>query len=156
MKDDPSATQSAPKVQRVEAYGLARQGEAVLLVRVADRPRSGSGLWMLPGGGVEHGEAPERAVVREFAEETGYEVAVERLLDVGSDHRILGDGTDYHGVYALYEVSIIGGKARAEVGGSTDKVEWVPGVQARDLPMVAALRNDLDRWLPDTSPGEHT
>lgn len=39
-------------------------------------------LWNLPGGGVEAGETPWEAVVREVREETGFEVAVERLQGI--------------------------------------------------------------------------
>jgi 8-oxo-dGTP diphosphatase len=39
-------------------------------------------LWNLPGGGVESGELPTEAVVRETREETGLEVAVKRLVGV--------------------------------------------------------------------------
>lgn len=39
-------------------------------------------LWNLPGGGVRPGEAPWEGVVREVAEETGLEVAVERLAGI--------------------------------------------------------------------------
>lgn len=36
--------------------------------------------WGLPGGGLEYGEHPEKAVVREVWEETGLNVGIERLL----------------------------------------------------------------------------
>ena len=36
--------------------------------------------WGLPGGGLEYGEHPEEAVIREVWEETGLRVCVERLL----------------------------------------------------------------------------
>lgn len=39
-------------------------------------------LWNLPGGGVRPGEPPWEGVVREVAEETGLEVAAERLSGV--------------------------------------------------------------------------
>lgn len=40
--------------------------------------------WGQPGGGMETGETPWAGVVRETREETGYEVAVERLAGVYS------------------------------------------------------------------------
>ena len=39
-------------------------------------------MWNLPGGGVESGELPDEAVVREAREETGLEVVVERLVEI--------------------------------------------------------------------------
>jgi ADP-ribose pyrophosphatase YjhB (NUDIX family) len=39
-------------------------------------------VWNLPGGGVESGELPTEAVVRETKEETGLNVVVERLVGV--------------------------------------------------------------------------
>jgi 8-oxo-dGTP diphosphatase len=105
------------RVQRVSTYGIARDGDCVLMVRIADLGGGDNGTWMLPGGGLDHGEAPEDAVVREFAEETGYRVTVDRLLEVGSDHRMLANGTDFHGIYVIYAVTVLGGQPRAEVAG---------------------------------------
>jgi 8-oxo-dGTP diphosphatase len=36
--------------------------------------------WGIPAGGLEYGEQPEKAVVREFFEETGIQIKVEKLL----------------------------------------------------------------------------
>lgn len=46
----------------------------VLLVKRMDVP-----VWVLPGGGIDAGETPELAVIREVAEETGFEIEIERL-----------------------------------------------------------------------------
>ncbi len=39
-------------------------------------------MWNLPGGGMESGELPPHAVIREVKEETGFDVAVGRLIGV--------------------------------------------------------------------------
>ena len=38
--------------------------------------------WNLPGGGIKPGELPTEAAIREVKEETGLEVAIERLIGV--------------------------------------------------------------------------
>lgn len=51
-------------------YAIAFSGETFLMVR--NRRRG----WEMPGGKVEPGESPERAMRREFAEETGAELKI--------------------------------------------------------------------------------
>ena len=49
----------------------------ILLCHRTDRD-----MWNLPGGGVENGEAPWEAVVREVKEETGLDVRPTKLLGI--------------------------------------------------------------------------
>jgi ADP-ribose pyrophosphatase YjhB (NUDIX family) len=135
-----------PRVQRVSTYGLARDGDAVLMVRIANFGGGDIGKWMLPGG-VDHGETPEQAVVREVEEETGYRVTVDRLLEVASDHRTLDNGTDFHGIYVIYAVTVLSGEPQAEAAGSTDEVGWVEIANLPDVPMLQAFRSILNRWI---------
>ncbi|MFO1132985.1 MAG: NUDIX domain-containing protein [Hyphomicrobiales bacterium] len=60
---------------RMRACGLVHRGGKVLLQR-----KIHDVIWALPGGRVEAGETPEFALVREFREELGWEVAVGRRL----------------------------------------------------------------------------
>ena len=46
--------------------------------------RTDKNVWNLPGGGLEVGESPWAAVVREVKEETGLDVKIKKLLGVSS------------------------------------------------------------------------
>src|SRR5699024_10924769 len=88
--------------QRLAAYALVVRDGDVLLTRNSVRgPRPGT--WTLPGGGVDHGEAPAAAVAREVAEETGLEAVVGELLGVHDEHFTgtapHGREEDFHGVH---------------------------------------------------------
>jgi 8-oxo-dGTP pyrophosphatase MutT (NUDIX family) len=50
--------------------------------RVLLAQRRTDDFWMQPGGGIEPGETPWQAVVREVREETGFDVTVERLIGI--------------------------------------------------------------------------
>lgn len=124
-------------MQRVSAYGLVRDAERVLMVRIGKGLAEEVGEWMLPGGGVEHAEHPERALVRELREETGLEVAPGRLLHVGSDHRFLARGVDFHCVFFVYEAEVVGGALRAEPDGTTAAPTWIPVADLSAVPLFA-------------------
>lgn len=68
---------------RVGAHGLCVARGQLLLVRCAPH-LDDAGKWSVPGGGIEWGEAPEAAVVREFREETGLDATVGHVAGVFS------------------------------------------------------------------------
>ncbi len=77
------------------------EAQRILLLRRAIDP--GYGKWVFPGGYVDRGEEVHAAAVREAREEAGFEVRLERLLNVYS----------YPGgapVIIVYEASIVGGE----------------------------------------------
>lgn len=111
---------------RVGAYAVVLRDSAVLLARwlAPDRPR-----WTLPGGGLDHGEDPRDAAVREVEEETGYQVELRRLLTVESFRTLVERSTgpiDHQAICVIYTADVVGGQLRHEVGGSTDTAAWVP------------------------------
>jgi 8-oxo-dGTP diphosphatase len=124
------------RIRRVGAYGICRDADGrVLLARNSDLSEF-PGQWTLPGGGVEQGEHPDEAVVREFAEETGLSVRIDTLRTVTADVLRLPTGALEHTDRLVYDVSIVGGSLRAEADGTTDLVEWIPPAALGDLPLM--------------------
>ena len=86
------------------------------------------GFWTLPGGGMDPGEHPEDAALREVTEETGYTARLTGLIGVNSHvipgkHRTSGTD-DLQILQIVYTAEIVGGEMQVEVGGSTDDVGW--------------------------------
>lgn len=111
---------------RVAAYAVCIRDGQILLARwVGPDGRR----WTLPGGGIDHGEDPCDAAVREVAEETGYTVVIDRLLGLDTVRRRYQanttDEVDLHGLRVIYAARVVGGQLRHEVGGSTDQAAWV-------------------------------
>lgn len=122
------------RFQRVAAYGLITRDDpapALLLTRISSQGFH-TGRWSLPGGGVEHGEAPVDALVREVREETGLEAEVGEVVAVGdvAVHGTAPSGRDeeFHSVGIVYAARVPEGSAAVlvESGGTTDAVAWVP------------------------------
>jgi 8-oxo-dGTP diphosphatase len=130
---------------RVAAYAVCRDDEGrVLLCHIA--PSVGVGdVWTLPGGGLDFGEPPEVAVLRELTEETGYVGELDGLIGVSD--RVFRDveGADrLHAIRILYRVRIVGGELRDEPDGSTDKCRWLQPKEARRLRLGELARHALD------------
>lgn len=79
------------KKSRVAAYAVCVRDGQLLLARSPAADGLGS-EWVLPGGGMEHGEDPLDTVVRELDEETGYRVEVTGLLGIDSFHHTFRHG----------------------------------------------------------------
>jgi 8-oxo-dGTP diphosphatase len=60
------------------AQAIVIQDQHVLMVK--QYVQRGDIVWNFPGGGVEEGETPEQACVRELREETGYAIQIQQLL----------------------------------------------------------------------------
>ena len=125
---------------RVAAYAvIVDEDDRILLAHWNEGRRA---AWTMPGGGLEAGEDPERAARREVREETGYRVAIERLLGIHSrvippGRRLRPDADDpLHTLRIVYRARVVGGRLRNERDGSTDRAGWFAPGEVRGLQRV--------------------
>ena len=114
---------------------VAVAGDRLLLVRRGREP--GRGLWSVPGGRVEPGEALAEAVERELVEETGVVATCGPLLGVAERR----DG-DHHFVILDYLVEV-GESVPPVPGTDADEAAWVARGAVRGLPLVPGLADFL-------------
>ena len=146
--------------RRIGAYGVLRDGRGRVLLARGSAGCPYPGVWQLPGGGIEHAEHPERAVVREFAEETGLVVAVTTIRAAVADVAVFRDaGVALHTDRLVFDVEAHDGALRPEPAGGSDGLGWFTPEDAAGLPLmpftaellgipVSPLPVDLPRALP--------
>lgn len=105
----------------------------------------------LPGGGIELGETPEDAVIREIQEETGIVAKNPRLLAVATSYyKPISEDMYYEGLLLYYQCEYVGGELSMEGFDEEEKIyadmpEWF------DLDSVHTIRcmstNDYRQYL---------
>jgi 8-oxo-dGTP pyrophosphatase MutT (NUDIX family) len=124
---------------RVGAYAVSQDPDGRILLCKFAAGFGLSGLWTLPGGGLEFGEDPAVGVLRELEEETGLNGKVQELLTVSSRMAVVNGRRgpyDLHSVRIVYRVEIVGGTLRYELNGSTECCGWFYPGEAQALPLV--------------------
>lgn len=106
MTEYPVSAKIYQQKVRVRVSGLLIENGRLLLIK-----HRGLGpakyLWAPPGGGVEFQENAEVALKKEFLEETGLEIAINRFLFV---NEYMDD--KYHAIELFFEVKKMGGSLK--------------------------------------------
>jgi ADP-ribose pyrophosphatase YjhB (NUDIX family) len=150
-----SVPEELPGRTRVGAYALCvDQRERILLARLS-AVEVDVGAWTLPGGGLEFGEHPDAAVIRELREETGLDGEIERVAGVFSHlyrQSRAAQGRDLHFLGVLYHVRIVGGELRDETDGSTDTAAWLHREELGDRRLVEIAQYGVELAFRDRGP----
>lgn len=138
--------------QRLAAYAITLSPRGILATQFSDKTAV-PGLWGLPGGGIDDGEAPAQAVVREVDEETGQRLEISHLLDVQTDHWIgrspAGLIEDFHAVRIIFAGRCAEPTEPVvhDIGGTTAAATWVPLARWSALAWSSSARTLLERHL---------
>ncbi len=149
---DATPPAGAVRFRRLAAYAVIVVDDRILLTQLSSRTPA-PGRWTLPGGGIDPGESPVDAVVREVHEETAHVLRTPRLLDIDSSafagRSPAGRLEDFHGIGVIYlgDVVRVTAPQVLDVGGSTADAAWVPFAELPDLPMSPRSRARLRRVL---------
>lgn len=114
----------------------------VLMIR--RRVAEGELLWAFPGGGIEQGETPEQAAVRETAEEVGLEVKAVKVLG-DRVHPTSG----HHMTYVACEVVV--GEAHVADAEELAEVRWLTHGRLQEH-VPHGLFDKVEAYLDDVLP----
>jgi len=93
--------------------------------------------WGIPAGSLEYREQPADAVLREFYEETGMQIEVEKLFTVVS-------AKEDHHLTVVYLCKIVSGEFKA-----SNEVSEMKYFDVNDLPKMLFAEKELIRWAVD-------
>ncbi len=131
--------------QRVAAYALILDEVGRVLLTRQPGGRGRFSRWLLPGGGVEHGEHPEEAVLREVREETGMHVEIGLLRDVVSDVATVGRRRRVlHSVRLIYLATVVPARPDSPACRLSDNAHWCTRQEWQTLSVAPFVAKVLD------------
>jgi len=95
--------------------------------------------WGIPAGGLEHREQPADAMLREFFEETGMQIKIEKLLTAVS-------AKEDHHITIVYLCKIVSGEFRESI-----EISEIKYFDVNDLPQMLFAEKDLIRQVASGS-----
>jgi 8-oxo-dGTP diphosphatase len=115
---------------------IDRDGRVLMAQRPEGKPMAG--LWEFPGGKIEPGETPEKALIRELGEELGINTATSCLAPLSfasHSYSASNNRAAFHLLMMLYVCRRWQGRPKPIEGGA---LKWVRPQQLRDYPMPEA------------------
>ena len=119
---------------------IIKDRDKILLVKRENEP--GKGRWSIPGGLLELGERVRDGAKREIKEETGLDVEIDRLIDVGEN--ITYDENSrirFHYVLVDFLGHPVGGSLKPDT--DVKEARWVHLKEVDELPVTNTLKRLL-------------
>ena len=91
--------------------------------------------WGIPAGGLEYREKPESAIVREFFEETGMQIEVQKLLSAES-------AMEDYSISLIYLCKIVNGTFKESL-----EISQMKYFDVNDLPQMLFAEKELIGWV---------
>ena len=117
------------KIQELNAYVILFNDDRILLLKRKN------GLWEFPGGGVNWGEHPEKAAIREVREETSLQPEQLEFIGVTSA-TYEKEGNEKHSVYLVYKAKTSGGEPI--MAGEHSEYRWLT---VNELKLISSQLN---------------
>jgi len=130
---------------RIRVAAIIIQDGRILLIRHKKGPHT---YWLLPGGGVEYGEALDEALRRELREETNLDINVQDLAFVNDS--VAPDGSR-HIVNLYFFAQAVGGSLAVTVDDRVKEARWFPPDALQNLVVYPDIREELKTLTADGS-----
>lgn len=137
-------------VLRVSAYALLVEESKILLCRLSPHV-SATQEWTLPGGGLDFGEHPRDAAVREVLEECGLHISVSADAIIDSE-TFPNPSRTLQAIRIIFRGQLLGGELTHETDGSTDRCAWFTCEDAQGLPLVSLAQLGLRLAFHEIAP----
>jgi 8-oxo-dGTP diphosphatase len=115
----------------------------VFLAQRGPAAKNERGCWEFPGGGVDFGERLEDAIQREFVEEYGVVIQIQRLLGV-VDHLIPDEGQ--HWISPTYLAKHVAGEPQIIEPDKCSAIGWFL-IEQLPEPLSIVTREDMRLYL---------
>ncbi|MFI6867577.1 NUDIX hydrolase [Nocardia sp. NPDC050406] len=148
---DPNAPKANTIKVAVSALVRNERGQ-ILMIHRTDNSK-----YSIPGGGLEVGETPARAVVREVKEETGIDVTVTGLVGVFSnpEHVIAYDDGEVRQEFSIcFTADPLGGELRTS--SESKAVSWVAPEDLDALDIHPSIWLRIEQGLDDRAEPYYT
>ncbi|WP_028855780.1 NUDIX domain-containing protein [Psychrilyobacter atlanticus] len=133
---------------RIRVCGILEKDDELLLVK---HIKNNNEYYLLPGGGVDHGEDFKTALKREFMEECNLDVEVEDMVFISEG---IAPNGGRHIVNVYFKVSYIGGDLQVGLDGSNlIGVEYIKKSELENVILYPNTKKELKEYFESENKG---